>query len=172
MERQFSVTLSRQELAAASMLLLRGHPVRRLAPWAILGMGLVLGALLALAKHHFHPETTNRALLSIFAKGLAGTMLFLGLQYMMLLSLVARIAQRGLELAGDAKRIDYRIDGSALTMTVDGVTNRIPWRELRRTIEDDNLLLLCPGQTTFCAFPKSQLDAGTLMALKRRGKPD
>ena len=112
-------------------------------------------------------------IISIFAKGLAGTMLFLGLQYIILLSLVARMARRGLELAGDtAKRIDYRIDDIALSMTTDGVTSRIPWGELRREIEDRELLILCRGQTTFCAFPKSQLDEGLLMALKRRGKPD
>ncbi len=173
MERQFSVTLSGHDLAAASLLLLRGHPVRRQAPLAILCIGLLLGTLLALAMRHFHPETADRQLLSIFAKGVAGTMLFLGVQYVMLLSMITRMARRQLE-SGEtaAKRIDYRIDGNALTMSADGVTSRIPWRELRRAIEDESLLLLCRGQTTFCAFPKSQLDAGTLMALKRRGKAD
>ena len=173
MERQFSVTLSGQDLAAASMLLLRRHPVRRWAPRVILGMGLMLGAILALAKHHFHPDTPDRQLLSIFAKGLAGTLLFLGLQDVMLLSLVARMARRPMESAeASGKRIDYRIDGNALTMSAEGEISRIPWSELQRDIEDENLLLLCRGQTTFCAFPKSHLDEGLLMALKRRGNPD
>ena len=87
--------------------------------------------------------------------------------------MLARMARQGLETTENTnKLVDYRMDKSALTVTANGVITRIAWCEIQREIEDDNLLILCRGQATFCAFPKSQLDEGLLMALKRRGKAD
>lgn len=164
MECRFTVTLSPADLAAAQALVMRQHPVRRLAPLVISLAGIAFGGLLALAVSHFQPEQPPRYLLSVFAKGMALTMLFLGAQYIMLLGLVGRVARTALT---EPRRIEVRLSGTTLELETDGRQSTHAMRDLRRTVEDGQFLILVFGTANFYALPKSQLDEAALMALKR-----
>lgn len=164
MTASFTVTLSPQDLAAAQALALRSHPVRRWAPIAISTTGIAFGALLALAVRHFHPEDTSRQVLSVFAKGMALTMLFLGAQYIMLLGIVGRVVQSA---SAEPRTISGRLLDGALELSLDGKTEAFVLSAVQRTVEDAQYLVLCRSAANFLAFPKSQLDAATLMALKQ-----
>ena len=175
MPGQFTVTLTAQQFAAANWLLVKRHWVRRWAPWITAGIGLLFGLVLVLSAYHFHPETTPRKALSIFAKGVMFALLFVGLQLFVLLRIIGGAARPAFGESA-AHEIAYSMSDDGLAMTIEGRTTQFAWSQFRRVIEDANWLLLCRSEATFCAFPKSQLDEGTCLALKRalethRAKP-
>jgi hypothetical protein len=166
MEKEISITLTSQDLAAANWLLVKRHWVQRWAPWIVLGVGLVFGLALVLSARHFHPDITSRKMVSIFAKGLMFALIFVGLQVFVVLRMIVRATRPEFGEA-DGHGVIYTSDQQSLSMTAQGRTTTFPWASFTRTVEDANWLLLCRTGTTFCAFPKSQLDASTLGALKQ-----
>jgi len=165
-EKQFSITLTAPDLAAANWLLVKRHWVHRWAPWIVAGVGLAFGLALLLSARHFHPDITSRKMLSIFAKGLMFGLLFVGLQLFIVLRIIVRATRPEFGEA-EGHDVTYTTDEKSLSMTAHGRTTTFPWAAFTRTIENLHWLLLCRTSTTFCAFPKSQLDAATLGALKQ-----
>lgn len=160
----FTVSLAPSDIAAAQALVLRHHPVRRIAPWAITIAGVAFGALLAFAAQHFQPELSQRQIVSTFAKGMTLTMLFLGGQYIMLLGIVGRIAQR---LPDEPRVVEGRLGDAHLELIDNGRTDTISLAAIKQVIESPDLLILYRGSAAFHAFPKRQLDETVLFALKQ-----
>ncbi|MEY4160352.1 MAG: hypothetical protein RLZZ136_973 [Pseudomonadota bacterium] len=159
MPRQFSVTLSGQDQAAANSLLLRRLWLRRWG-WIVPIMGALLGLLLMLAARHFHPDLPPRKAVSLFIKGLLFALAFAGLHLFILLRVILRAG------SAEGQATLYTLDPEGLIVARSSHTIQLRWSAFRYVIEDQNWLLLCRGALTFCAFPKSQLDAATLIALK------
>ncbi len=168
MSGNFTVTLSAQDFAAANWMLVRRHWVRRWGPGLVIGIGLVFGTLLVLAARQNHPDMGLRQGLSIFAKGLMFSMLFIGLQLFVLLFFILKSTRRVFDgLEANEQQMEFSHDAEALTVTANGKTERFVWSSFRRVLEDDNFLLLCRTEATFFALPKYQVDAATLAALKQ-----
>ena len=168
MSGSFTFTLTAQDFAAANWMMVRRHWVRRWGPWLVIGIGLVFGLLLVLAARQNHSDMGLRQTLSIFAKGLMFSMLFVGLQLFVLLFFILKSTRRVFDgLETNAQRMAFSHDAEGLTVTANGKTDRFVWSSFRRVLEDDNFLLLCRTEATFFAVPKRQVDAVTIEVLKR-----
>ena len=161
----FTVTLSGNDFAEASWLMVKRLWLRRWG-WIVPLVGVLFGFLLMEAGRQLHPDLPPARARSLFIKGALFTFAFAALQLFILLRVILR-AGRPLPTSTERQTIRYHLQPDGLAMTLCDYQTRFAWPVFRRVIEDDRWLLLCRGGLTFCAFPKSQLDAGTILALKR-----
>ena len=169
MPLQFTVTLSGRDYAEANWLMVRRLWLRRWG-WTVPLIGIGLGLLLASAARHLHPETSDQRLRSLVIKGFLFAIAFAGLQLFILLRVIL-LAGRPLPGSSATQTLAYHGDATGLGLSINGHSQTWPWARFRHVIEDDRWLLLSRGGMTFCAFPKSQLDAGVLLALKQALNP-
>ena len=160
-----AVTLSGHDCAEANWLFVREVWIRRWG-WLVPLIGIVCGLGLMFAARHLHPDLPEARARSIAVKGVLMTFAFAGLQLFILLRMIMRA---GRPMPGSADRIAIRYVWSeqGLAVETEGYAAHYPWAAVRRVVEDHRWLLLCRGGLTFSAIPKSQLDAGTILALKQ-----
>ena len=167
MADRFTITLTAQDFAAANWLMVKRHWVRRWAPGFVLVVGLSFGALLTGMAWHLHPDLSRGALAKMFLRGLAGAVLFLGMQLFFMMRAIRRSAARAFaQLEVSERSYACQFDDTALTATVDGQTTAYPWSQFHRLLEDERFLLLLRTEATFFAIPKEKVEAPLIQAIK------